>query len=72
MSVPASARKSGFLGIPERSVQRNGQMQLLVLQGKNKPVNTFEKQQHLFGSGLISAFAVRKGMVYIKCTGTHE
>ena len=54
MSVPASARKSGFLGIPERSVQRNGQMQLLVLQGENKPVNTFKKQQHLIGTGLIS------------------
>ena len=72
MSFPASARKSGFLGIPERSVQRNGQMQLLVLQGENKPVNTFKKQQNLIGSGSISAFAVRKGMVYIKCTGTHE
>ena len=54
MSVPASARKSGVLGIPERSVQRNGQMQLLVLQGENKPVNIFKKQQHLIGSGLIS------------------
>ena len=54
MSVPANARKSGFLGIPERSVQRNGQIQLLVLQGENKPVNTFKKQQHLIGSGLIS------------------
>ena len=63
MSVPASARKSGFLRIPERSVQRNGQMQLLVLQGENKPVNTFKKQQHLIGS-VNSAFVVMKGMVY--------
>ena len=54
MSVPASARKTGFLGIPERSVQRKVQMQLLVLQGENKPVNTFTKQQHLTGSGLIN------------------
>ena len=41
MSVPASARESGFLGIPERSVQRKVQMQLLVLQGENKSVYTF-------------------------------
>ena len=71
MSVPASARKSGFLGIPEISVQRNGQVQLLVLQGENKPINIFKKQQRLIGS-VNSPFAVRKGMVYIKCTGTHE
>ena len=71
MSVPASAKKTGFLGIPERFVQRNGQMQLLVLQGENKSVNTFKKQQHLIRS-VNSAFAVRKGTVYIKCTGTHE
>ena len=36
MSVPGSA---GFLGIPGRSVQINCQMQLLLLQGENKPVN---------------------------------
>ena len=47
MSVPGNARKSGFLGIPERYVQRKVQMQLLFLQVENKPVNTFTKQQHL-------------------------
>ena len=71
MSVPGSARKSGFLGIPDRSVQRKGQLQVFVLQGENKPVNTFTKQQHLTDSGLI-AFAVRARMVYIKCTGGHQ
>ena len=71
MSVPGSARKSGFLGIPDRSVQRKGQLQVFVLQGENKPVNTFTKQQHLTDSGLI-AFAVRAKMVYIKCTGGHQ
>ena len=71
MSVPGSVKKSGLLGIPERSVQRKGQMQLLLLQGENKPVNTFTKQQHLTDSGLI-AFAVRERMVYIKCTGGHQ
>ena len=70
MSVPGSARKSGFLGIPERSAQIKGHIQLLVLQGENKPVNTFTKQQHLTNSGLI-AFAVRERMVY-KCTGGHQ
>ena len=43
MSVPGNARKSGFLGIPKRSVQIKGHIQLLVLQGENKPVNTFTK-----------------------------
>ena len=57
MNIPGSARKSGFLGIQERSVQIKGQIQLLLLQGENKPVNTFTKQQHLTDSGLI-AFAV--------------
>ena len=71
MSVPGSARKSGFLGIPDRSVQRKGQLQVFVLQGENKPVNTFTNQQHLTDSGLI-AFAVRARMVYIKCTGGHQ
>ena len=71
MSVPGSARKLGFLGIPDRSVQRKGQLQVFVLQGENKPVNTFTKQQHLTDSGLI-AFAVRARMVYIKCTGGHQ
>ena len=71
MSVPGSARKSGFLGIPDRSVQRKSQLQVFVLQGENKPVNTFTKQQHLTDSGLI-AFAVRARMVYIKCTGGHQ
>ena len=71
MSVPGSARKSGFLGIPDRSVQRKGQLQVFVLQGEYKPVNTFTKQQHLTDSGLI-AFAVRARMVYIKCTGGHQ
>ena len=71
MSVPGSARKSGFLGIPDRSVQIKGQIQLLLLQGENKPVNTFTKQQHITDSGLI-AFAVRARMVYIKCTGGHQ
>ena len=71
MSVPGSARKSRFLGIPDRSVQRKGQLQVFVLQGENKPVNTFTKQQHLTDSGLI-AFAVRARMVYIKCTGGHQ
>ena len=71
MSVPGSARKSGFLGIPDRSVQRKGQLQVFVLQGENKPVNTFTKQRHLTDSGLI-AFAVRARMVYIKCTGGHQ
>ena len=71
MSVPGSARKSGFLGIPDRSVQRKGQMQLLGLQGENKPVSTFKKQQHLTDSGL-TAFAVKERMVYIKCTGGHH
>ena len=52
-------------------MQKKGQMQLLVLQGENKPVNTFTKQQHLTDSGLI-AFAVRARMVYIKCTGGHQ
>ena len=51
--VPASARKSGCLGIPEGSVQRKDQIQLLVLQGKNKSIDTFTKPQHLTGSGLI-------------------
>ena len=64
MNIPGSARKSGFLGILKRSVQIKGQIQLLVLQGENKPVNTFTKQQHLTDSGLI-AFAVRERMVYI-------
>ena len=63
MNIPGSARKSGFLGIPDRSVQRKGHIQLFVLQGENKPVNTFTKQQHLADSGLI-AFAVRERMVY--------
>ena len=71
MSVPGSARKSRFLGIPEKSVQIKGQIQLLLLQGENKPVNTFTKQQHLTDSALI-AFAVRERMVYIKCTGGHQ
>ena len=64
MNIPGSARKSGFLGIPDRSVQIKGQIQVLVLQGENKPVNTFTKQQHITDSGLI-AFAVRERMVYI-------
>ena len=71
MSVSRKCKESGFLGIPDRSVQRKGQMQLLVIQGENKPVNTFTKQQNLTDSGLI-AFAVRERMVYIKCTGGHQ
>ena len=51
MSVPGSARKSGFLGIPGRSVQIKGHMQLLLLQGENKPVNIFIKQQHFNSFG---------------------
>ena len=39
------SRKSGFLGITERSVQRKGQMQLLVLKGENMSVNTYTKKQ---------------------------
>ena len=35
-------------------MQRKGQMQLLVLQGENKPVNTFTKKQHLTNLGLIA------------------
>ena len=68
MSIPGGARKSGSLGISERSLQRKGQMQLLV---ENKPVNTFTKQQRLTDSGLI-AFAVRERMVYKKCNGGHQ
>ena len=52
-------------------MQRKGQLQVFVLQGENKPVNTFTKQQHLTDSGLI-AFAVMARMVYIKCTGGHQ
>ena len=39
-------------------------MQLLVLQGENKPVSTFIKQQYLTDSGLI-VFIVRERIVYI-------
>ena len=71
MFQEVQGNQGSYVGIPERSVQRKGQMQLLLLQEEKKPVNTFTKQQHLTDSGLI-AFAVRERMVYIKCTGGQQ
>ena len=64
MGVPGSARKSGFLGIPERSVQIKSQMQLLLLQEENKPVNIFIKQQHFNSFGLRTQMCIITSLLH--------